>query len=241
MLGFGKTDIGKVRKQNEDSILVVNQTDGYISNIFVIADGMGGHKAGDVASNYAIKFFWEFIKKNINESEILDTLVGAVKYSNEKVFNMAVNNEKYFEMGTTFLAVTIKDDRLYIAHVGDCRVYIIRNHQIAQVTTDHTYMMEMIKAGAISYEQAKVHPDRNIITRALGVESDIIVDGLFCKILNNDIILLCSDGVYGMLTDKEIFDIIDNEKFDIIQKTDKLIQCANDNGGKDNISAIVIG
>lgn len=240
MFGFGKTDVGKLRSQNEDSILVVNETGGYINNIFVVADGMGGHKAGEVASSYAIKFFHEYLKENINDEEILDTLVSAVKYSNEMVFKMACNNDEYFEMGTTFLAVTIKYDRLFISHVGDCRVYIIRNHQIAQVTTDHTYVTEMIKAGAISHEQARNHPDRNIITRALGFENEVIVDGLFCKIVPGDVILLCSDGVYSMLTDKEIFDILDDSCIDTIQKTERLIEYANNKGGKDNISAIVI-
>lgn len=242
MIGIGKTDIGKARSKNEDSIFVKNSLEGNISNLYIVADGMGGHKAGSIASSFSIKYFCEYIENNcFDNEEILDLLVSAVKYSNEKVYKMSLENSDYSNMGTTFLACTIKENMLYIAHIGDCRLYLIRQKQIAQITTDHTYVMEMVKAGEITYEQARNHPNSNVVTRALGIEEDIIIDGLFCRINDGDIVLLCSDGLSGMVTDNEILQITSDEYMTIEEKVDKLIDTANNNGGRDNISVIIIG
>lgn len=240
MTGVGITDTGLVRVNNEDSIFVSNTQVSMLPNLYIVADGMGGHKAGNIASSYSIKFFCEYIN-NCYDNEILDIIVSAVKYSNDKVYSMSLDNDDYYNMGTTFLAAVINDGKLYIAHVGDCRLYIIRNEKIYQITTDHTYVMEMVKAGEITYDEAKIHPKRNIITRALGIEIGITVDGLINDVLEGDIILICSDGLSNMLTDDEILQIANNSETEIAQKSKELINTANNNGGRDNISVIVIG
>lgn len=240
MTGVGITDTGLVRVNNEDSIFVSNTQVSMLPNLYIVADGMGGHKAGNIASSYSIKFFCEYIN-NCYDNEILDIIVSAVKYSNDKVYSMSLDNDDYYNMGTTFLAAVINDGKLYIAHVGDCRLYIIRNERIYQITTDHTYVMEMVKAGEITYDEAKIHPKRNIITRALGIEIGITVDGLINDVLEGDIILICSDGLSNMLTDNEILQIVNNSETEIAQKSKELINTANNNGGRDNISVIVIG
>lgn len=241
MIGFGKTDIGRRRELNEDSIFVSNIPVGELPNLYIVADGMGGHNAGEIASSLSVEYFCEFISNNsLKDDEILDTIVGGVKYANDKVYQESLKNESYSNMGTTFLASVIKNDRIYIAHVGDCRLYKSNNNEMLQITTDHTYVMEMLKAGEISFDEAQNNPKSNIITRAVGVDSDVNVDGLFCDISENDRIILCSDGLYGMLTDKEIFDIISDTRFSVEEKVGRLIESALSNGGKDNISVIVI-
>lgn len=241
MIGFGKTDIGRRRELNEDSIFVSNIPVGELPNLYIVADGMGGHNAGEIASSLSVEYFCEFISNNsLKDDEILDTIVGGVKYANDKVYQESLKNESYSNMGTTFLASVIKNDRIYIAHVGDCRLYKSNSNEMLQITTDHTYVMEMLKAGEISFDEAQNNPKSNIITRAVGVDSDVNVDGLFCDISENDRIILCSDGLYGMLTDKEIFDIISDTRFSVEEKVGRLIESALSNGGKDNISVIVI-
>lgn len=241
MIGFGKTDIGRRRELNEDSIFVSNIPVGELPNLYIVADGMGGHNAGEIASSMSVEYFCEFISNNsLKDDEILDTIVGGVKYANDKVYQESLKNESYSNMGTTFLASVIKNDRIYIAHVGDCRLYKSNSNEMLQITTDHTYVMEMLKAGEISFDEAQNNPKSNIITRAVGVDSDVNVDGLFCDISENDRIILCSDGLYGMLTDKEIFDIISDTRFSVEEKVGRLIESALSNGGKDNISVIVI-
>ena len=241
MVGIGKSDIGKLRENNEDSIFVQNSDIGCLKNVFIVADGMGGHKSGEVASSNAVRFFCEFIQ-NINESkEILDTIVEGVGYANKKVKELSETSDAYTNMGTTFLVASIYDDKLYIAHVGDSRLYIVRNNEIKQITTDHTYVMDMVKSGVITKEEAKVHPDRNIITRALGVDKNLSIDGIFNKIYNDDIIIMCSDGLYEMLEDDKILNIAQITSLSLEKKAEKLIENANLFGGRDNISVILIG
>ncbi len=241
MTGIGKSDIGKIRKCNEDSIFVRNSSIGCLENLYIVADGMGGHKSGDVASSNAVKYFCEFIETTVGEKEILDILVDGVLYANRKVFELAKEDEAYTNMGTTFLAASVFKDKVYIVHVGDSRLYIVRNDQIRQITTDHTYVMEMVRSGIISKEEAKTHPDRNIITRALGIDCDLSVDGIFNKIFDNDIIVMCSDGLYEMIDDDDILNIINDELLNLEEKAEKMIKCANSSGGKDNISVVLIG
>lgn len=241
MTGIGKSDIGKIRKCNEDSIFVQNSPIGCLKNLYIVADGMGGHKSGDVASSNAVKYFCEFIKNTVGEKEILDILVDGVLYANRKVFELSQEDEAYTNMGTTFLAASVYDGKIYIVHVGDSRLYIVRNNKIKQITTDHTYVMEMVRSGIISKEEAKTHPDRNIITRALGIDSDLSIDGIFNKIFQDDVIVMCSDGLYEMVDDDYILNIINDEFLNLEEKAEKMIECANSFGGRDNISVVLIG
>ncbi|MBR1737615.1 MAG: serine/threonine-protein phosphatase, partial [Firmicutes bacterium] len=139
MIGFGKTDIGKVRPLNEDTLYIRDSAIGCLENLYIVADGMGGHNAGEVASNEAVRFFCEYIENNTCD-EILDLMVSALRYANKKVYEMSLENEGYSNMGTTFVGATFKDDMGYFVHVGDSRVYITRGNKIHQITTDHTYV-----------------------------------------------------------------------------------------------------
>ena len=241
MLGIGKSDIGKVRTCNEDSIFVQNSPIGCLQNLYIVADGMGGHKSGEVASSNAVKYFCEFIENRNSEGEILDILVEGVGYANKKVNEMSKKDEAYSNMGTTFLAASFLQDKIYIAHVGDSRLYLVRNKEIKQLTTDHTYVMDMVRSGFISKDEARVHPDRNIITRALGTNESLSVDGIFNKILYNDIIVMCSDGLYEMIDDNCILNIAEDISLNLERKAEKMIEYANSLGGKDNVSVILIG
>jgi len=245
MTGVGKSDIGKIRKCNEDSIFVSNSAIGCLENLYVVADGMGGHKSGEVASSSAVKFFREFIEnadnRADNKNEILDTLVEGVGYANKKVNEMSKTDDSYTNMGTTFLAASISNGKIYIVHVGDSRLYIVRNKEIRQITTDHTYVMDMVRSGFITKEQAKIHPDRNIITRALGIEENLSIDGIFNKIQYDDIVVMCSDGLYEMVDDEKILSVAEDDSLNLEEKAERMIQCANSLGGKDNVSVVLIG
>lgn len=239
---FGKSVVGMQRKNNEDSIYVGSKN-AAIKNIFIVADGMGGHNAGDVASKMAIEKFLDSVKpkfeNEIDKETVLDTLVEGVIYANKMVFEASKENEEQKGMGTTFTCVYILDKKLYAVHVGDSRIYIIRNGQIKQITNDHSFVMEMVKKGEITLEQAKTHPDRNMITRAVGTEEKINVDTVIKDIENKDTVLICSDGLSNMINDSDIEKIVDGYD-DIKIATETLVKTANENGGRDNISAVII-
>ncbi len=241
MLGFGRTDVGKVRGHNEDNILVQNTPVGGLPDLYVVADGMGGHKAGEVASELAIKYCCAYLSdKNIKEGEILDTLIEAVKFANTQVYAESRSAEQYHDMGTTFVGCTIVGETAYIAHVGDSRLYKVNKNDIEQITTDHSYVEMMVKAGEITPQEAENHPDRNIITRAVGTNDTVDVDGYVLNLAKDDIILICSDGLSTMVSNEDLFNIISKDDLTLEQRVNILVESANENGGKDNISAILI-
>lgn len=239
MIGFGNTDVGKFRKVNQDYVYINNEPIGSLDNLYIVADGVGGHKAGEVASEVAIDSFEQFIYET-EDDEVLDLLVSALAYANEQVFNLAKTNKQYENMGTTLLATTIKNNKIFIAHVGDCRLYGIRNNKIAQMTSDHTYVMDLFKAGVISKEEAENSKESNVLTRALGTEKNVKADALFCDVFEDDIFIMCSDGLSDMLTDDEIFKLASKKSVPTQEKVENLIQEANNNGGRDNIAVIII-
>lgn len=241
MKAYGKSVTGLKRKNNEDAIYISDRNS-ELKNLYIVADGMGGHNAGEVASNSAIAAFNQYIHDNfheIKEEEILDLLVSAVQYCNTDIYQKSSNDESLSEMGTTLIAAVIMNHKLYVTHVGDSRLYIFREGEIHQLTNDHSYVMELVRLGKITREEAAVHPNRNIITRAVGtretVEADTIIENLF----EGDIILICSDGLSTMVDDWEMKEILSrNENQE--QKVQALIDKANENGGLDNISIIMI-
>lgn len=239
MLGFGDTHKGQVRKINQDYIYVTNEKIGNLDNLYLVADGIGGHNAGEIASSVAIDTYKNFVK-NATEKEVLEILVSAMTRSNEEVFKMSKETKDYKNMGTTLLSASIKNNKIFIAHVGDCRLYGIRNGKIAQMTADHTYAMDLFKAGILSREEAKLSKDSRILTRAIGTDANIQADALFCDVFRDDIFLLCSDGLTDMVSDKEILDICINANLSPKEKVQSLINKANENGGKDNIAIVVI-
>lgn len=237
MKTYSKTDTGKCRSTNQDYILVSEKPLGNLKNLFVVADGMGGHNAGDFASKYTAESLAEFIcaEKEKDPARILETAIGK---ANRKLLNKAKENIQLQGMGTTLVVATIANEILYVANVGDSRLYLIGS-EITQVTTDHSLVEEMVRLGEITREQARNHPDKNLITRAIGVGEEVIVD-IFRKKLNQDnIILMCTDGLTNMVEDQEIRDIVSSSGT-LSQGGAQLIETANANGGKDNIGIILI-
>lgn len=241
MKAYGKSVTGLKRKNNEDAIYISDENS-ILKNLCIVADGMGGHNAGEVASNDAITAFNQYIYNNIHEmkeEEILDLLVSAVQFCNADIYQKSVSNEILSEMGTTFIAAVMMNHRLYITHVGDSRLYIFREGKIRQLTNDHSYVMELVRLGKITREEAAVHPNRNIITRAIGTHETVETDTIIENLLEGDSILICSDGLSTMVEDWEMEEIL-NKNENQEQKVQALIDKANEKGGLDNISIIMI-
>lgn len=237
-----RCEIGVKRKNNEDAVYI-SDSENTLKNLYIVADGMGGHKAGEVASNSAIEAFCEYLKGHQNvtwsEENILDLIVEGIQFSNTSVFEKAISKEELAGMGTTFLVSVVYDGKLYIGHVGDCRLYLFRNGILSQITKDHSFVMELVKQGKMTLEEAAVHPGRNIITRALGTAERVEVDTIIENLEQNDLILMCSDGLITMVNDKNITEILNSES-DLDQKADELVAQANENGGADNITVVLI-
>ena len=243
MIGFGRTDLGSVRLNNEDSIFVSNEKVGPFDNLYIISDGMGGHNAGEVASGKAIEFFVERVKTyddDLADDGILDVMTEAVRHANSNVYSISLQDRSLTGMGTTFTAVTFTRGRCYIAHLGDSRAYVLNSAGIKQITVDHTYVNDLVRASIISDEQARTHHLRNVITRALGSEADCKVDAYSVDIEKGDKFLLCSDGLTTMLEDGLIESVTVNGT-DLEGIISQLINLANERGGFDNISVILIG
>lgn len=233
-----RTDRGLKRQLNEDNCNVLV---GYpsIPTCFVIADGMGGHKCGEVASKQAVDSVCDLLlKADWNCENISELLKNIITRVNDEIYNFSLLDEATQGMGTTLIITVIKNRMLYIGHVGDSRVYIIREDSIEKVTWDHSFIEELVKNGSITKDEAVNHPNKNLITRAVGYELDLQVDTYELDLMENDIILLCTDGLTNMLTEKEILDIIKNNE-EPQKACDTLIQNANNKGGEDNITVIV--
>lgn len=240
MSAVGRCDLGRVRSQNEDSIYI-SENPNTEFEYFIVADGMGGHNAGEIASQSAIKYFNEYIENNcvINDgSDVLDAFVDALGYSNSKIFEMSENDPSYSGMGTTFTAAAICGGKVYCVHIGDSRLYVYDRNGLRQITRDHSFVMEMVRMGKITAEEARVHPKRNMITKAVGIEKNMPADTMIIPIEEDSIILVCSDGLPSMVTDKEIERIL-KKKTGLDKKADLLVELANKNGGYDNISVIL--
>lgn len=243
MNAVGKSVTGLRRKNNEDSIFLSNQSEGsgLFPPLYIVADGMGGHNGGEIASSVSIAAFCEYIKYHsfAEPEELLDHMVGAVQYANSVLFQKANENADLLGMGTTFDAATIAGDKLYIVHVGDSRLYLVRNGELQQITQDHSWVMEMVRQGKLTQEEALVHPQKNIITRALGTEEAVEADTVIEPLSENDSILLCTDGLTNMLTDDKIQSILVSQDT-LEHRAERLIAEANAGGGLDNISIIII-
>ena len=243
MIAIGRTSEGRVRENNEDAIFISKAND-VLKKLCIVADGMGGHRGGEVASNTAINAFNQYIsvhydKKNAPE-EILEVMVGAVQFANSEVYRLGFLNSDLEGMGTTFTAVCVNNRKMYYVHVGDSRIYAFKSGKLEQITHDHSYVMDLVKMGQITEEEARVHPKRNIITRALGTPDRIDVDTGILPVKKGEMILLCSDGLSGMLTDEQIAEILKKEE-SVRSKAEELMELANELGGQDNISVILLG
>lgn len=226
---FGcRTDIGQIREHNEDSLLAE-------APLFVVADGMGGHAAGEVASEIAI----ESMRANAPRNADCHALAKSVQVANEEIIKAAIEGRGKEGMGTTMTAAVVEGNRLCVAQVGDSRCYLLHGGRLQQITRDHSLMADMIEQGQITPAEARVHPNRSLITRALGNDPDMFADEYEIDIEEGDRILLCSDGLCGMLTD-DIIEGFMNKIDDAQECANKLIEQANSHGGLDNITVIVV-
>ena len=234
---YAITDIGQKRQLNQDFIYWSETPIGNLPNVFIVADGMGGHNAGDYASRYAVETVVDEVGNSFekNPAKILGS---AIEKANTLIRQRAQEDEAYSGMGTTMVAATCLGKYLEVANVGDSRLYVI-NDKIEQITQDHSLVEEMVRMGGIDKESARNHPDKNIITRAIGARDYIETDFFNVELQAGDMVLLCSDGLTNMLEDEEIRRIL-TEDGSLQDRVEKLVEAANHNGGKDNISVIVI-
>jgi PPM family protein phosphatase len=244
--GIGLTDVGKTRDHNEDYIYIDNEL-----GLYIVCDGMGGHNAGEVASKMTSDFVLSFIKKNItfvNEvkkskdrskyKKIKSLLSKSIEYACQKIHQLSEQDEDKKGMGTTIVCMLLLNDTAFIAHVGDSRGYLYRELQVHQITEDHSYLNDCVKQGIMTREAAKSSKLQNVITRAVGIQEAVQVDTISMELMKDDHFLLCSDGLSGYMNRKDFAKIIQQKEFGDIPKN--LINLANQRGGKDNISAILI-
>jgi serine/threonine protein phosphatase PrpC len=225
-----KTDKGKTREQNEDAF-------GYRDTLFVVADGMGGHQAGEIASAIAV----ETVLASEIGSDPVASLQEAVLNANRAILDEMAKNEDLMGMGTTIAILLLVSDQAYVSHVGDSRIYQLStlNGNLRQLTDDHSFVAELIKNGSITEEEAKIHPQRNVLTRALGSQGKLEFEVNIFPVSPGDKFLLCSDGLTGMVVENTIKEILSSAvRPQII--AEKLVGQANDNGGTDNITVIII-
>lgn len=238
MKAFSITDIGESRKINQDYVFCELNAIGNLPNLFIVADGMGGHKAGDYASRFCVEFFTEQIVKSKHTSPIV-MIEDAIRSTNNKLYEKS-NEEKDLEgMGTTFVVATICGSDMYVANIGDSRLYVI-GKEMRQVTEDHSLVQAMVKTGELNKDEAKTHPNKNIITRALGTNERVEPDFFEVELEEGDIVLMCSDGLTNMLEDEIIERIIRENADDPKTAAETLVKHANKNGGKDNIAVIIV-
>ncbi len=248
ILASGGTDIGKKRGHNEDSFGVFDEI-----GLYTVADGMGGHAAGEVASLAAVDTLRKFIAATAGEEETTwpfardlslshagNRLVAGIRLANKVIFEMPRKRPELSGMGTTIVAALADGDDLYVAHVGDSRVYAYTEGVLRRLTSDHSYVEEMVRIGQLTPEQARVHPFRNIVTRALGTKDDVSVDISRHKLNPGDMYVLCSDGLTGMVPDLELGNIVDRSRDNLAKGVDDLIETANKQGGDDNITVVLI-
>lgn len=236
-----RTDIGCVRDLNEDSTGLIQTTPGTV--IAVVADGMGGHQAGDVASRYAVETIEKILSKEsltIPTEEKSDLLLHAVGKANENVYNLAKKNNQYQGMGTTMVVAIVDPNEVVLAHVGDSRAYMLHKGGLYQLTEDHTYVEILRRHGQITEEEARNHPQRNMIVRAVGTSEEVEVDLINTPWGKDDVLLLCSDGLTSEVEDRDIGLVLSSSTMTLDEKADRLIQMALDAGGKDNISLILL-
>lgn len=237
---YAKSDVGKVREVNEDAFYISNSLDEV--QLYMLADGMGGYNGGEIASKLAIQSAKNYIENNFKEIEkdkdsIIQLIGSSIEYANMVVYEKAKENKELSGMGTTLEVCLIYNNRAFIGHVGDSRIYRIRKEFMRKLTQDHSYVQKLVKDGTITQEEAAHHPQKNMLMKALGcnafVEPDVMVKGF----LKDDILIMNSDGLTNLVSQEEIFK---EAKKNIEQATKNLVQMANDNGGYDNITVIII-
>ena len=246
---FGKTDVGRRRKLNEDNILIDRDT-----HLYAVCDGMGGHNAGEVASKMAIETLHAFIAKSHGEEKDItwpyglepnlsfeaNRLKTAIKLANKRVFKAADNREDYTGMGTTLVAALVSDHTLSVGSAGDSRCYMVRDGKLTQLTRDDSWVSAAWAEGILSSDEIDRHPLRNVITKAVGAKVDIELETSEHPLQAGDVVLLCSDGLHAMITDEAILGLLHPMPASLEHAADSLIAAANDAGGKDNVSVVLL-
>ena len=237
---IGKTDIGAVRARNEDALDYGVLSDG--TSWAIVCDGMGGVHGGKIASTAAIEMISDKIKKCYNPlmkmSSVENLLLSSITTANVNVFDRGVYDKNLKGMGTTVVAAIVKDNEACIAHVGDSRAYIIHDNTIKQITRDHSLVQEMLDKGQLTKQEYNNNPIKNIITRAMGVDEDVDIDFDYTPINKGDALVLCTDGLSGLVSDERILEIYQNNEFESLAQ--KYIDEANDNGGNDNVTVVIM-
>ena len=240
IIAYAKSDTGKVREMNQDAYYISDSSSEV--KLFILADGMGGYKGGEIASNLAIKCTKNYIENNFKDTpkdreNLIQLVASSMEYANMIVYEKSKENKEFEGMGTTLEVCLIYNNKIYIGHIGDSRIYRIRKDFMRKLTTDHSYVQKLVKDGTITKEEAEVHPKKNMLLKALGcnafVEPDVSVKGF----LKDDIILISSDGLTNMVKQEDIFQIATGN---IEKAPQKLVDLANQHGGLDNITVIVI-
>jgi len=245
---FGRTDVGRRRKLNEDNYLVALEP-----NLYAVCDGMGGHNAGEVASLMAIETLASFIERSHKEKEItwpygLDVnlsydgnrLKTAIKLANKKVFRAADNREEYTGMGTTVVAALVSGNVMTVGSAGDSRCYLLRGGQLTQVTKDDSWVSAALGEGILNSDEIERHPLRNVITKAVGAKETIELDVVEQKFQPGDVAIICSDGLHAMISDDEIQRLLTPVPETLEEAAGKLVDAANEAGGKDNVSVVLL-
>ena len=236
---YAITDIGRKRELNEDYIYTSGQPIGALPNLFIVADGMGGHKAGDYASMHTVDRFVEVIRELGEEHGVQDAINEAVTAANAYIYQRSRENSNLSGMGTTLVLASCIGNEAIVANIGDSRLYLVNDDAMTQITRDHSLVEEMVTLGGIDREMARNHPDKNIITRAVGVKEKVAADFFEVDLTKGDKLLLFSDGLTNMLRDEEIYQIIQENK-ELEQAAKALIDAANKNGGRDNIAVVLV-
>ena len=227
-----------MRDSNQDSVFCDENTVGAFPNLFLVADGMGGHNAGDLASKTGIETFVESIRQSHRRTPV-SAMEDAVEAANQAILNKSYEDPHFSGMGTTLVGMMIEEETAFVVNIGDSRLYRIRG-AIEQITTDHSLVEEMVMSGEIAKDQMRTHPNKNIITRALGTTPHPRPDFFDIRVRKGDVFLLCSDGLSNMLDDKEMETLICDEDRPLSEIGKELIDRANEAGGKDNISAVLV-
>jgi len=244
---YGLSHVGRQRQHNEDSYLVEDD-----AKLFLVADGMGGHAAGEIASRIAVDSISEFILHSKSDDgtwphaydehfrRSTNRLMAAVRLANTRVLEAMRKDARLRGMGTTVVACLVDNDMISVAHVGDSRAYLIRDRQLSRITNDHSWVFEQVQAGMLSEAEAEKHPLRNVITRALGGALQVVPDASEIEARRGDLFLLCSDGLTGMVSEDEILRVVTENNGDLKKTCQQLIEVANEHGGLDNVTAVLV-
>lgn len=237
MYSVALTDVGRKRLVNQDTVYISDTPVGVLPNLYIVADGMGGEKAGDYASKSLIGYMLTYIEHTIKMP--VTAIQGAIEYANANLFAEGSKNPNLSGMGTTVVAASIIDNTLYVFNVGDSRCYVLDENSISQITKDHSLVEMLVSKGEITRESAEYKENKSKITRAVGAEERVLIDSFEVDLAGNEYVLLCSDGLTNMVDDRKIFNIISSSA-GVKSSAKRLVEEANLSGGSDNISILLI-